>query len=104
MPEIEIYDNCGYPVEITDASSSINPINACTYEIIWHWAAVDYCGNVAEATTVVTASDTTNPTVINVPASASYECNKDWNIVYPYGTDNCGNAWVVTDIDTVQGN
>jgi hypothetical protein len=104
MPEIEIYDNCGYPVEITDASTTINPINDCTYEIIWHWAAVDYCGNEAEATTVVTVSDWTNPTLVNVPSNASYECDETWSITYPTANDNCGNAWVVTVIDTVTSN
>ncbi len=102
-PFINIFDNCGYPVVILEASQTIVPVNDCEYLILWHWAVEDYCGNSTEATTTITVSDLTNPTLVNVPESAMYECGDNWSVIYPTASDNCGNAWVVAQIDTIAG-
>ncbi|MFN0031427.1 MAG: T9SS type A sorting domain-containing protein, partial [Flavobacteriales bacterium] len=103
MPEVGLYDNCDGPVTLVSATEEIEVIDDCTYQLIWHWVAEDYCGNQAEATTVITVMDWTAPELVNVPADAWYSCEEEWSIEYPTADDNCHQSWVVTEVDTIEG-
>jgi hypothetical protein len=89
MPEIEIYDGCGYEVEVL-ATEDIVILDSCTYQLVWHWTATDICNNIAEATTIITVTDTTAPYAINAPEEEIWvQCLQDvpdFNIEFE---DNC---------------
>jgi hypothetical protein len=105
MPEILIYDACGLEVTILEASQEIVPIDECTYQIIWHWEAMDYCENLSEATTVITVTDTTSPEFSNMPENMSYSCEETFEApIAPTVTDNCDEeVEVVYSVDTIPG-
>jgi hypothetical protein len=105
MPTIEIYDACGYEVTVTEASQTIVEIDACSYQIVWHWVAIDYCDNVSEATTVITVTDLTAPVFANVAPEATFECSAEYVAPSaPTASDNCDDMldWT-SDVATVNG-
>jgi hypothetical protein len=105
IPAINIYDACGQDVEILDASQEIVTIDECTYQIIWHWSARDYCENVSEATTTITVTDTTNPTISNLAPNQTFACDDEVTApMWPIIQDNCDlNVEVYFAADTIQG-
>ncbi len=103
IPDVNYYDNCDYPVELLVATQTIVELEGCSYQIVWHWEVEDYCGNIGEATTTITVVDWTAPILVNVPESAIYECDEIWSVIPPTADDLCNAAWVVTEIDTIEG-
>lgn len=120
IPSIEIYDACGYEVQIIEASQTIVDLNDCSYAIVWHWVAMDYCENISEATTTITVTDLTNPTIATLepqtfncdapyiaPNTPSYDdnCDEDLELTFTQDTipDTCQYnyqivyTWTVTD-------
>ncbi len=90
IPTINIYDACGLEIEVLEASQTIAVINECTYQIIWHWVAIDYCENVSQATTVITVTDTVNPEFQNFPEDQTISCEVDYSApATPEVIDNC---------------
>jgi hypothetical protein len=104
MPEINIYDHCS-EATVLEATQEIVIIDACTYQIIWHWEAIDYCENISEATTVITVTDNTAPVISNLPESMTFECNESFDApTWPTITDNCMETpFVEYSVDTMQG-
>ncbi|MBL0315295.1 MAG: T9SS type A sorting domain-containing protein [Flavobacteriales bacterium] len=104
MPEINIYDHCS-EVTILEATQEIVIIDSCSYQIIWHWVAQDYCENISEATTVITVTDTTAPSISNLPESMTFECNESFDApAWPTITDNCMDTpYVEYSVDTMSG-
>lgn len=95
IPSINIYDDCGFPVDVLEASQTINVIDECTYEIIWHWVAMDYCENVSEATTVVTVTDTTAPT-FEASENQTFSCEEEFTApLAPIFSDNCDQELII---------
>ena len=105
IPEINIYDACGFEVEILETSQNIIVIDECSYQIIWHWIAIDYCENVSEATTVITVTDTTNPEFHNLPSDQWISCDVAFTAPEtPEVTDNCDeNVEVFVSVETING-
>jgi large repetitive protein len=105
IPDIAIYDACGMEVEILDASQEIVVIDECTYQIIWHWEAIDYCENLSEATTVITVTDTTNPTFSDVAEDMSFSCEDEFETPSaPTASDNCDdNVEVISGQEIIPG-
>ncbi len=105
IPDILIYDACGMEVEILEASQEIVVIDECSYQIIWHWIAMDYCENVSEATTVITVTDTTNPTFSNVSEDMWFSCEDDFVApAAPTASDNCDdNVEIISGQETIPG-
>ena len=90
FPEIEIYDNCGYDVEV-ETNTEILP-GECenSYIIVWTWIATDYCENVSTASTSVTIVDTTDPYFTTFPLDEFYECDEAISAAtFPEAADNC---------------
>ncbi|MFY8137390.1 MAG: choice-of-anchor L domain-containing protein [Flavobacteriales bacterium] len=106
IPSIEIYDACGYDVTILEASQEIITIDACTYQIVWHWEAMDYCDNVSEATTTITVVDTTVPVITLQGEDATYNCDEPFTApASALVSDNCVEfPSLELNIDTIAGN
>jgi hypothetical protein len=106
IPSIEIYDACGYDVTILEASQEIITIDACTYQIVWHWEAMDYCDNVSEATTTITVVDTTAPVITLQGEDATYNCDEPFTApASALVSDNCVEfPSLELSIDTIAGN
>ncbi len=100
----EVYDNCGYDVQVSFDTEMLEGPCEDSYTILWIWTAVDTCDNLSMDTTVITVVDTTNPT-IEVGEGGSFSCDEE--IVYdmPTASDNCDdNVDIVAVADTVMGN
>ncbi|MEZ4798237.1 MAG: hypothetical protein R2809_00370 [Flavobacteriales bacterium] len=97
IPDIVIYDECGFEVEILEATQTIVEGDGCTYQIIWHWVAMDYCENISEATTIITVTDTTAPVVEDMLQDAYFSCDAEYTAPSaPAATDNCTEELTVT--------
>ena len=96
-------DNCDPNVEVNLDYSTTPGECPGEYTETHVWTATDECGNTATVTYVTNHTDTTAPVLSNIPASAEYECDDVWFVVYPTAEDNCSEATVVTEIDTIAG-
>ncbi|MDG1160301.1 MAG: hypothetical protein P8N19_12475, partial [Flavobacteriales bacterium] len=87
---IEIYDNCGFDVEVTFTEEITEGLCEDAYTITWTWVAVDLCENESSATTTITVIDTTAPVYEAVPENATVECSDELPaVVFPTAFDNC---------------
>src|SRR5690606_17682595 len=78
-------DNCSTAgVQITEITSP-----GCPYTVTRTWTATDECGNQSMATQVITVIDTTNPSLVGVPANATVECSNIPTASIVTATDNC---------------
>jgi hypothetical protein len=120
IPDIAIYDACGYEVQVLVNEQTIIEIDECTYQIVWHWEAMDYCENISEATTTITVTDLTDPTIATLepqtfncdasyiaPSTPSYDDNCDEDLELTFTQDTIPGicqynyqivyTWTVTD-------
>ena len=87
--EVTAEDNCSDNLNVTfEEQTQIT--DACTYQIIRTWSAVDNCGNQTTEVQVLTVSDTTDPVVLTSPMpSMNIECDEQAEIIAPTFSDNC---------------
>lgn len=91
LPDVpRAVDNCDIAVAIqylgeqrTDGNCPFN------YTLTRSWVAVDNCGNIAEATQVITVQDVTSPVYTFVPAPVTVNCDNIPPVGTPTATDNC---------------
>jgi large repetitive protein len=88
-------DNCADDLEVGYYEQFV-PNNACTYTLIRSWTVVDHCGNIATDSQVLTVVDTTNPTLVGVPANITVECDAIPSAASVSGADNCDDDVAVT--------
>jgi hypothetical protein len=87
---IEIYDNCGFDVEVTFTEEITEGLCEDAYTITWTWVAIDLCENESTASTTITVIDTTPPVYETVPEDATVECSDELPaVVFPTAFDNC---------------
>jgi large repetitive protein len=91
-PVIVANDHCDQAVEVAYSQTQTT---GCPYTITRTWTATDACGNVAEATQIITVEDVTMPVLIGVPASTTMECGSTLMDVPVYATDNCSQTLLV---------
>ncbi len=91
VPQVTATDNCSDPIVVPD---SMVIAGSCTgeYMIVRTWTATDDCGNSTEIQQTINVSDTTAPTISNVPADVDAACD----MIPPVGnvmvTDNCDDS------------
>ncbi len=83
-------DNCDLTLTVSYNQQNIN-INACSYMLVRTWSVTDDCNNMTSASQILTVTDTTNPTLNNVPADAIVECDEVPAAAVVTGSDNCDN-------------
>ncbi|MFN0213362.1 MAG: hypothetical protein ACKVT2_03835, partial [Saprospiraceae bacterium] len=93
-------DACSGPTAPPTSSGQTTTAGACTdqYTITVHWSASDVCGNNTNFDQLVHVIDTVAPTILNIPANITVECdaipaapnNNSFNTA-----DNCDNAVAV---------
>jgi hypothetical protein len=89
-PEVEAVDNCGLEVTLTFEETREDGECADSYTIIWHWHAVDYCGNMSDAYTTITVIDNTDPVWTYVPEDMTILCSDEIPAVdLATADDNC---------------
>jgi hypothetical protein len=81
-------DNCDSNLELS-STEEITNVNNCGYDIVRTWSATDNCGNTTTVSQTIHVVDTTNPTLVGVPANATVECDNIPNVPLVFGTDNC---------------
>ena len=99
--DVTATDNCDASPVVT-LEETITP-GACTgqYTITRTWTATDDCGNSSSATQTINVIDTTAPTLVDVPADATVECDAVPAAADVTATDNCDAAPVVTLEETI---
>ena len=80
-------DNCGSDVEIISDENTAN--NDCGQTITRIWTSTDACGNLAQATQIITLTDTEAPILAGVPTDTTVECNAIPAPANVTATDNC---------------
>ncbi len=81
-------DNCDAELTVT-LISGISNVNPCGYDIERAWTATDDCGNAITVYQVIHVVDTTNPVLVNVPATATVECDEIPALAVVTASDNC---------------
>src|SRR4029078_12110374 len=98
-------DNCDATPSVTmmETNNQDADLEGCghyPYDITRTWTATDACGNNSSASQTIHVSDTGNPTLVGVPATATASCD---NIPAPAlvtATDNCDATPSITMIET----
>ena len=71
------------------------------YDLIRTFVVTDECGNMAEATQVVSVRDSEAPTILSELDNPTLECDVLWQPDSPEASDNCSDvAWAVS-VDTL---
>jgi hypothetical protein len=91
-------DNCDNNVTLTFVEEAGSGF--CTHYVVRTWTAVDNCGNTTTATQTITLVDTTDPTLVGVPANVTVECNAIPAVANVSATDNCSEDLSVGFIET----
>jgi large repetitive protein len=81
-------DNCDQTLAV-EFSEETSQGDGCTYQITRSWSVTDDCNNTSAASQVLTIVDTTNPTLVGVPANATVECDAIPQPAIVSGDDNC---------------
>ena len=97
------------PVSVTDACSEVVVVEsvdtvdvACGLQLFRHVLAHDACGNMSEATQILTQVDDTPPTFTFVPGDLTLGCSMPIpEVVMAEATDECGSA-EVTLLETLE--
>ena len=92
---VTVSDNCDNNIAV-EFEEEIIPVNSCTYTIVRTWSAMDDCGNDVAASQILTVVDTTDPTLVGVPANTIVECDNVPAAALVTGEDNCDDMVVVT--------
>ena len=88
MDNVTALDNCDGQVEVTFDESQ-TPGECEGFTIIRKWTAIDKCGNVAEATQTIIVADVRPPSITNLPADITLECDEVYPPAEPTVSDNC---------------
>ncbi|MEO0040881.1 MAG: hypothetical protein RL329_329, partial [Bacteroidota bacterium] len=91
-------DNCDNNVNITYRQDTTRSNAGCadSYILTRTWTATDACGNTQTATQKVTVEDRTAPTLWEVPANVTVECNQLPVVATPRAIDDCDNNVTLT--------
>lgn len=93
-------DNCDSAPGVSFTETSAG---SCPEVITRTWMATDECGNSTSASQVLTVEDTTDPTLLGVPADATVECDAVPAAANVTATDNCDSAPTVGFTETSVG-
>ena len=92
-------DDCsGFDMEIQ--IDTVNQGCPNNYDLIRTFIAIDECGNMAEATQVVSVRDSEAPVILSTLDNPTLECDVVWTPDSPEATDNCSSVSWEMNIDT----
>ncbi len=93
-------DNCDADVTITVVDTYIGDTATACYLITRTWTATDECGNIDNASQLIMVFDFTPPTLHNVPATTTANCDSlpSYNVT---ATDNCDGDVPVIVTETI---
>ena len=89
VPTVTATDNCDLDVAVEFSEVRENGTCDAAYTLRRTWIATDNCGNTSAQTQEIKVQDTTNPSLVGVPADASVECSEVPNAPTVTATDNC---------------
>ena len=94
-PIVAATDNCDLTLTVNYIQQSV-PGNSCYYVLVRTWSVSDDCGNSSSATQTLTVTDTTPPTLNNVPSNTIVQCDDIPAPAFVTGSDNCDDYVEVT--------
>jgi hypothetical protein len=103
-PTVTFTDNCGASGTASFTETQSNPGSSCNNTITRTWTATDSCGNTTTQSQVITVNDTTDPTLVGVPANTTADCSAVPAPANVTATDNCNGATVTFSETTTPGN
>ncbi|MFZ6051114.1 HYR-like domain-containing protein [Halocola ammonii] len=98
--EVTANDNCDDQIEVT-FTESIEELE-CGYIINRTWSASDDCGNIVEATQIITVEDNTNPELVGVPENVTVECDAIPEVALVAAQDNCDENLTVNVTESIE--
>ena len=86
-----IADGCTPSDKLRVEETSERLAGACAdgYQVLRRWRVTDACGNLAEASQIITVEDKTRPTLSGIPESITLSCEEQLPSKLPTATDNC---------------
>ncbi|MEZ5029801.1 MAG: hypothetical protein R2787_00200 [Saprospiraceae bacterium] len=98
-------DNCDNNVIVTYLGETrANGNCPDNYVLTRTWKAEDNCGNTRTASQKITVRDTSKPTLSNVPANVTVECDAIPAVGNPTASDNCDNSVTISYLGEVRTN
>ena len=88
-PQLFASDNCSDDLIPAVLTEMMNPVSACTYQLVRTWTATDICGNSSSVNQTITVTDTTAPTFDNAPANATVSCGSEIEVPVVTASDAC---------------
>ncbi len=101
MPLPDVIDDCGDQLSIT--FEDVIDGSGCNYTINRTYTAMDLCGNVAQASTIIQVEDNTPPMIYGVGPNAMVQCGSIPDPNNAYAVDQCGGQALLEVSDTVIG-
>ena len=89
IPSTTVTFTDDFDTELTLTDDEVTTDLPCGYEILRTWTATDACGNTTEIDQLISVVDTTNPTLLGVPADEELQCGEEPSTAIVVAQDNC---------------
>ena len=89
VPALAVSDNCDDSPTVKLVETILPGSNGCEYALLRNWTVTDNCGNQSFAKQTIRVTDTTVPTLANIPASITVPCGNVPDVALVAASDNC---------------
>lgn len=88
-PVVLATDECSPEPLVAELHETMNPVNACTYQLIRTWTVTDICGNQNQAVQIINVTDSSAPVFDNAPANVTVSCGEVPEVPNVTASDAC---------------
>ena len=96
MATVTATDDCSNNLTVTNNETTNPGTCSGSYEIVRTWETTDDCGNQVTAEQIITVLDRRPPSISNLPADVTLECDEVYPPATPTVSDNCDSDFELT--------